>query len=179
MFIQIWLPSGTRPSASTPSPGQSWDPGMFLPAAISRPLGCVSMGVVAVLISAWSAKVDMRSGKKQRSCPFCSGKMVCPCKSLAALHPNIAAEWDHNKNAGLLAGDGSPLTPDNCPPGSGKEVWWLDMRLHSWIAKVTTRTTLGHGCPVCNKGGGPPREVSLAVDCPWLVDEWDYENNGT
>lgn len=130
----------------------------------------------------WPTTVAKRSGQTRRGCPFCTGQLACPCKSLAALHPNIASEWDCNGNDGLLAGDGSPLTSQNCPPSSHKKVWWthfINGVWHVWQATVKGRTREGGtGYPECNKGGGPRRMVFLAVDCPWLVDEWDVEKNG-
>lgn len=135
----------------------------------------------------WRATVNNRAVSKTW-CPFCCGHQTCPCKSLAALHPKIAWDWDHEKNAGLFAEDGSPLTPENCPPASNKRVWWIHVGKNagghscnfSWEAAITDRTREGGGtgCPECNKGRGPRRTVSLAVNCPRLVDEWDYEENG-
>lgn len=134
----------------------------------------------------WSAPIDQRSGGHKTGCPFCSKLLACPCMSLAALHPKVAAEWDYDKNAGLTAEDGSPLTPENCPPSSSKKIAWFhvadDGKVHPWVASVHERTREGKGtsCPACNTGGGPPREVFLADEpgCEHLVQQWDYAKNG-
>ena len=73
---------------------------------------------------------------------------VCPCNSLAAAHPELAAEWDFKRN-----GD---LAPEEVPPGSQKRVRWRhragDGQVHRWLAAVNSRATLGKGCPECAAG---------------------------
>lgn len=134
----------------------------------------------------WTVAVNQRSSRGKYGCPFCARLFACSCKSLAALHSNVANEWDYDENVGLLAGDGSPLTPENCPPSSKKKVGWFhvaaDGEIHRWAATVRDRTREGRGsnCPICNTGGGAPREVFLADEpgCQHLVEQWDYEMNG-
>ena len=55
--------------------------------------------------------------------------------------PNIAEEWDFEKNF--------PLLPTEVKYGSNKIVWWQCSSCgHSWQMSVTNRT-LGYGCPNC------------------------------
>ena len=60
--------------------------------------------------------------------------------SLAAVHPELVAEWSE-KNL--------PLTPDSITFGSNKKVWWKCSLGHSWKAKISDRTILGKDCSVC------------------------------
>ena len=65
-------------------------------------------------------------------------------KSLATLHPDLAAQWDPKKN-GLL-------TPDDVTAGSGARPWWICPNCgHSWAAYVYSRAGGGHGCPECGR----------------------------
>ena len=78
-------------------------------------------------------------------CPFCSGHRTCPCNSLAALHPHIAAQWHPTRNG--------KLSPEEVSPSSNKRVWWRhespDGALHEWPASIAKRTGAKTGCPLC------------------------------
>ncbi len=98
--------------------------------------------------------------------------------SLLIKNPEIAAEWDYEKN--------SPLTPDKVPAHSGKKVWWICPKGHSYSSVVSSRTgTDKCGCPICsNKGknlyhnGKYIGEHSLAKIRPDIAIEFDEEKNG-
>lgn len=63
-------------------------------------------------------------------------------ESLAALYPEVAAQW-HSERNGLL-------TPADVTPGSGHKAWWLCPRCeHTWAAAIYNRARGGHGCPEC------------------------------
>lgn len=66
--------------------------------------------------------------------------------SLAHLFPEIAKQWDEEKN-----GD---LTPEHVTPGSNKRVWWNCLKSkcgceHNWIVSVSNRVK--KNCPYCSK----------------------------
>lgn len=130
----------------------------------------------------WQASIHARCGKQQTGCPFCSGLQACPCQSLAFLRPDIALEWDYEKNAGLKTNIGTQLTPETCPQFSHVQVNWrhvtYDGENHSWSAKVKNRTSNENGCPWCAATISDRRETSLAVDCPKLALEWHPTKNG-
>lgn len=91
-----------------------------------------------------------KSGKPCSGCPICTmgGKPMCACKSLATMYPEIAADWDYERNADLMAPDGvSKLTPDTCSPYSEQKVWWFHTCPHGnefyWQLQVHYRTTGG------------------------------------
>jgi transposase-like protein len=65
-------------------------------------------------------------------------------KSLATLNPELAAQWDSEKNG--------KLTPGDVTPGSGQKVWWVcPVCGHGWAAYVYSRAGGGHGCPECGR----------------------------
>ena len=86
-----------------------------------------------------------------RGCPVCANKLVVKgVNDFLTTHPNIAAEWDYEKN---------DLTPDQITYGYGKKVWWKCINGHSYQATVNHRTGKnGTGCPLCFKG----RQTSFA-----------------
>src|SRR5699024_4309744 len=47
-------------------------------------------------------------------------------KSLAALYPQLSAEWCYDKNAGL--------TPYDILPHSNRKIWWRCKQGHKWQA---------------------------------------------
>jgi superfamily II DNA or RNA helicase len=67
---------------------------------------------------------------------------------VAALFPNIAAEWHPTKNGNL--------TPDQFVAGSAIKVWWQCSNRpdHEWQTALGHRTQKrgGSGCPFCNSG---------------------------
>lgn len=75
-------------------------------------------------------------------CPICAGKAVLPgWNDLLSKRPEIAAEWDAERNA--------PLTPEAVTLGSGRRVWWHCAEGPSWQTAVFNRLSAGTGCPVC------------------------------
>jgi len=91
----------------------------------------------------WFAVISSRT--KGSSCPYCSGrKPIMGETDLATLNPELAMEWDVDKN-GLLK-------PEHVTEFSHKEVWWTCINGHSWKARVYSRAN-GCGCPYCSKGG--------------------------
>lgn len=90
----------------------------------------------------WRAPVGRRV-QFATGCPYCTGRKVLPgFNDLASLEPQVAAQWDTERNGSLR--------PDQVTVGSGKRVWWRCEAGHVWKAKVYSRTGKMHtGCPVC------------------------------
>ncbi len=116
----------------------------------------------------WLATVFNRA--RGRGCPFCSGQAVSATNSLAALNPNLAAQWHPTRN-----GD---LTPDKVVEGSHKKAWWKCPKgaNHEWPATVNSRTH-GVGCPFCSNQAISATN-SLAVTHPDLAAQWHPTRNG-
>ena len=76
-------------------------------------------------------------------CPFCVNQRVCSTNSLAALFPEIAAEWHPSKNGSQ--------TPNDVVAGSDKKVWWQcpNGADHQWSMTPYRRTVEGLGCQRC------------------------------
>ncbi|MFB3163790.1 zinc-ribbon domain-containing protein [Neobacillus sp. 179-J 1A1 HS] len=88
--------------------------------------------------------------------------------SLLENYPELAVEWDLNKNGALL--------PEHVPSSSHLYIWWRCKYDHSWQAPVYTRIK-GHGCPVC-AGQKATLETSIATINPALAGEWHPIKNG-
>lgn len=115
----------------------------------------------------WEAAVkDVVAGNR---CPICAGKRVLKgFNDLATLYPEIAAEWDYEKNGELL--------PDQITAAVKAKMWWLCKRGHSWSATVYHRK-YGTGCPYCSGNLPIQGENDLATLYPELVKEWHAEKN--
>lgn len=89
--------------------------------------------------------------------------------SLSSQYPDIAAEWNYEKN--------TLLTPQMISYGSGKKVWWKCSCGHEWQSTVSNRV-LGNDCPYCSNQKVLPGFNDLATTHPNLVKEWDSVKNG-
>ena len=122
----------------------------------------------------WIASVGNRT-QGRTGCPFCSGLRASITNSLLSLAPDLAAQWDPNKNA--------PLTPAQVVARSGRRVWWQCARnpSHSWHAQIASRFK-GSGCPGCFRPSGrhtKPRSLGrLSEANPALAAEWHPKRNG-
>ena len=116
----------------------------------------------------WSATFSSRlSGY---GCPYCKGWLTWPgFNDLASQYPEIAAQWDYEKN-----GD---LKPDMVTPYSNRYVWWICGLGHSYKTQVGTRTN-GSQCPYCSSRKLLPGFNDLATRDPELAKQWDYSKNG-
>ena len=88
---------------------------------------------------------------------------MCKCSSLAALRPDLVAQWDfaHNEH----------LDPEQIATQSNKIVSWLCAQHGAWLARMGDRF-IGGGCPQCaaaRKKGKKPRRGLLRDELPELV----------
>lgn len=100
-------------------------------------------------------------------------------KSLMTDYPDIAAEWNFEKNG--------RLKPEMFHPGSNERVWWkCKVCGHEWQTAIAERTRHDKtGCPKCarKKKGEERRKKnltkkgSIAETHKELLNEWDYEKN--
>ena len=119
----------------------------------------------------WETTINSRTSHKT-GCPCCAGKKVSVTNSLAAMNPDIAAQWHPTEN-----GDETPETTLN---GMYKKVWWKcpNGPDHEWQAMVSNRTSTGkNGCPCC---AGQKLSVtnSLAAMSPDVAAQWHPTENG-
>lgn len=88
----------------------------------------------------WQATINSRH--KGAGCPACAGNTLVPGKNdLLTMRPDIAAEWDFEKN--------HSLRPNDVSCAANKKYWWICPKGHeSYYAALNHRVT-GTGCPIC------------------------------
>jgi len=106
----------------------------------------------------WQAPVAKRIAGS--NCPYCSGRKVCVCQSIAALYPDLVKELDPESIP--------ELDPHTVGPGSTKSASWVCTIHGSWAAQIFRRVR-GTGCPSCAisaRRGARPRRGLLRDECP-------------
>lgn len=90
--------------------------------------------------------------------------------SILDLYPNIASEWNYEKNY--------PLKPENVFPGSDIKVSWICKKCgFKWEANIYDRCKGNHGCRRCAGFVVWPGHNDLATMRPCLIAEWDPIKN--
>lgn len=126
--------------------------------------------------STYDNAINDRTGGGE-NCSYCVGKRVNKTNCLSFTHPELAKEWDYNKNG--------ELTPEKVTKGSHAKVFWICEKGHSsYPAYVYRRAGVkGTGCPTCYElyGRSSPRKVkkenSLAVKEPDIAKQWHPTKN--
>ena len=115
----------------------------------------------------WEARIaDRQAGN---GCPCCSGRTAIPGETdLATVMPQIAAEWDYEKNKGR--------TPDQFTPQSNKEAWWKCECGYSWKTQIYRRF-YGTGCPCCSGTIVVKGVNDLQSLYPDVSAQWDLTKN--
>lgn len=93
----------------------------------------------------YQASPNIRTSQNT-GCPYCTGrKVLAGVNDLLTKRPDIALEWNYEKNGGLL--------PTMVTEKSGRKVWWKCSKGHEWQCKIAQRT-IGKGtqCPECQSG---------------------------
>ena len=116
----------------------------------------------------WMASVANRAAGN--GCPYCAGRKVLGgFNDLAGCYPEIALEWDDEKNGNLR--------PAEVTSSSNRLVWWRCGAGHSWRASVAGRTG-GNGCPYCGNRKVWSGFNDLLSCMPETAREWDVQKNG-
>ena len=98
-------------------------------------------------------------------------------KSLLEKFPDIAAQWDYEKNG--------EITPETISYGSNLKVWWKCPTCgYSYQKKISNRTAPSKRtvesskCPICLGRIIIPGYNSLKAKYPEMIEnEWDYSKN--
>ena len=119
----------------------------------------------------WIATGNNRT-RAESGCPACSNQAIHSDgrNSMRATHPDLAAEFDLERNA--------PLTPDGVIAGTGKRLWWVCQECsNNWPASGNDRSS-GKGCPSCSgRSVHTDGRNSMRNTQPHLVAEFDLEKN--
>jgi len=87
----------------------------------------------------WQAAIDSRTSG--RGCKYCAGQAATKERNLMVLFPEVASEWDYDKNKNK---------PDEYTPFSAEKVWWKCPKGHSYKTVINSRSKMGSGCPKCS-----------------------------
>ena len=118
----------------------------------------------------WQSAVASRSGGGA-GCPICAGHKVMQGENdFASQYPQLAAQWDWQKNGAL--------TPELVPPGSNRRVWWRCEKGHSYPAVIAHRVRSGSECPFCTNRKVLPGFNDLATIEPVVASQWHPTRNG-
>lgn len=107
----------------------------------------------------WEVSIYNRTSRQPNGeCPFCRKTRLSDANSLAAVHPEVAADWHPERN-----GD---LTPHDVTRASGKRVWWRCSKnpAHEWDKIIRARTIHKSGCPHCALESGSARMQQALLD---------------
>lgn len=125
----------------------------------------------------WEAYI--RNSSKRPVCPYCSGhKVLQGFNDLATKRPDLAKEWNYEKNKGLTNKFGVDIsTPQKITENSTQLVWWKCLKGHEWQVRPNNRSK-GRRCPYCAGKRVIRGENDLLTVNPALAKEWNYEKNG-
>lgn len=93
---------------------------------------------------------------------------VSPAECMRSTHPELADEFDTQKNA--------PITPENIRASTRLRLHWRCVRGHGWPATGGKRVA-GSGCGVCKNKIVLAGYNDLATTAAHLLPEWDFEMN--
>lgn len=116
----------------------------------------------------WRASILSRN--RGAGCPICSGKTAVSGENdLSTLFPDLAVEWDAERNGSLR--------PDNVTPYSNKKVWWRCALGHEWQAVIASRAVERSACPYCTGRRVLAGFNDLATLHPKIAAQWDSTLN--
>lgn len=117
----------------------------------------------------WEASIGSRSNGC--GCPYCVNKKVLAgFNDLATINPELAEEWNYEKNENLK--------PSDVLFGTSQKVWWKGKCGHEWYMSVVSRTGEKHAkCPICSSKRLLIGFNDLETKYPEIAAQWDYESN--
>lgn len=119
-----------------------------------------------------SDRTNINRGGRVSSCPYCSNKKVLKgFNDLASQFPQIAAQWDYEKNG--------EVNPDGVTYGTPTSFFWKCSRAHSFYSRVVDRTGRNIQCSTCMNQKLEVGFNDLATTNPKLAGQWHPTLNGT
>jgi very-short-patch-repair endonuclease len=116
----------------------------------------------------WETEVVNRT-KRNSGCPECGTRYKSDA-FLDTTHPELAAEWDSQRNDHKM--------PSSTKPGTDYKAWWICSKGHSYQSKVSQRTRCASQCPICT-GRKLHISNSIVYCFPDVAKEWHPTKNGT
>ena len=114
-------------------------------------------------------EIDIKHRVSGTGCPYCANKKVLAgYNDLATVFPQLAEQWDYANN-----GDEKPT---EYTMGSGKKVYWVCSKGHSYLASIAKRSN-GSGCPYCTNKKVLKGYNDMATTNPEVLIDWDYSRN--
>ncbi len=116
----------------------------------------------------WRAKPNNRT--YGTGCPFCANRRVSVTNSLLTVAPELAREWDTERNGSVA--------PSDVVAMATRVVWWrcqVDPR-HVWRRSVRERTRELSSCPFC-ANDRVCASNSLLATSPAIAAEWHGQRN--
>ena len=114
--------------------------------------------------------IGSRTRDNGTGCPYCANQKVLKgFNDLETKRPDIAKEWDYEKNY--------PLNPSDILPGTRRKYWWICPKKHSYYSDVNNRVRVNAGCPYCSNKAVLKGYNDLATTNPELLKKWNYEKN--
>lgn len=115
----------------------------------------------------YEASINKRT-KLNRGCPICSNqKIIKGINDLATLKPDIANEWDFDKNY--------PITPFEISSSTAKSFWWKCEQGHSYFTSVNHKAR-GDKCPYCANKKILIGFNDFASQYPEIASTWSDKN---
>jgi hypothetical protein len=115
----------------------------------------------------------------ETGCPYCNKKKICEHESIVYTHPEIAKQWNKEKNG--------ELSPEMFSFGSIKKVWWICEKTcekgckHEWETTIGSRCSnknIKSGCPYCSNTDKICEHESIVYTHPEISKQWNKEKNG-
>ena len=128
--------------------------------------------------TSFPARINTRVYYRTQCCKECAKKQSWKTRhekttlvhNLTIDFPNIAKEWDYERNNGII--------PEDVTKGTHDTYYWKCPKGHpSYPARVSNRVYNGEGCPVCSGRKLKAGENDLETINPLLAAQWDYERN--
>ena len=102
-------------------------------------------------------------------CPYCRNhKILKGYNDLQTTHPEIAKQWNYNKNNGVK--------PDEVFAAGKYKYWWICEKGHEWEARLYERKD-GNNCPYCSNKKVLKGYNDLQTTYPKIAKQWDYSKN--
>ena len=166
------LPEETSLATEYPSIAKEWDAAKNVPLLPTQVISGTRRKVWwrCPKGHSWRAAVYSRT-TLGTGCPVSTGRQALAGENdLATLYPDIAAQWDEEKNG--------VLHPNNVTAGSNRRVWWKCEKGHSYRAMIAQRVQRGDGCPYCANRKVLPGFNDLATAAPLVAKQWHESLNG-